>query len=67
MKLKELELHETTSTNTAGEILQINKSDIIVACQKGSIKLTSVQLPSKKAIQAVDFVRGARLEVGSIL
>jgi methionyl-tRNA formyltransferase len=67
MKLKELELHETTSTNRAGEILQINKNDIIVACQKGSIKLTSVQLPSKKAIKAVDFVRGARLEVGSIL
>lgn len=67
LKLKDIELLEETSINEAGKILEISKDFIVIACQKGSLKIKTLQAPSKKAINSVDFVRGQRLEVGDIL
>lgn len=67
MKLKQIEFNENESLNKQGEILQINKENIIVGCTKGSLKLIIVQQASKKAVSAMDFVRGARLEIGDII
>ncbi len=67
LKIKECELHEILSTNQEGKILEISKEFIIVGCIKGSIKITQIQPPSKKAMNSVDFIRGARLEIGDIL
>ena len=67
LKLKDIELNEEISINNPGEILEIKKDYILVACEKGSLKIKTLQAPSKKAISSVDFVRGQRLEVGSIL
>ena len=47
--------------------LEIKKDYILVACEKGSLKIKTLQAPSKKAISSVDFVRGQRLEVGNII
>jgi len=66
-KLKEISLNETTSSNKEGEILAINKSNIIVGCQKGSIVITKVQQPSKKEVLAVDFIRGSHLNIGDLI
>ena len=67
MKIKECELIKNESINEIGKILQINKQDIIVGCKKGSLKIVTVQPPSKKAMNVVDYIRGARLEVGNSL
>ncbi len=67
LKLKDVELLEETSQNEAGKILDICKDYIIVGCKKGSLKIKTLQAPSKKAINSVDFVRGQRVEVGDIL
>lgn len=67
LKLKDIELQEETSQNEAGKILDICKDYIIVGCKKGSLKIKTLQAPSKKAINSVDFVRGQRVEVGDIL
>lgn len=67
LKLKDIELLEETSQNEAGKILDICKDYIIVGCKKGSLKIKTLQAPSKKAINSVDFVRGQRVKIGDIL
>lgn len=68
LKLKDVELNETSSTNNnKGEILGISKDFITVACGTGSIKIKTLQAPSKKAISSVDYIRGQRVEIGDIL
>ena len=67
LKLKDIELNEEISINNPGEILEIKKDYILVACEKGSLNIKTLQAPSKKAISSVDFVRGQRLEVGNII
>lgn len=67
LKLKDVELLEETSQNEVGKILDICKDYIIVGCEKGSLKIKTLQAPSKKAINSVDFVRGQRVEIGDIL
>jgi len=66
-EIKRFELLEETSQNEAGKILDICKDYIIVGCKKGSLKIKTLQAPSKKAINSVDFVRGQRVEIGDIL
>ncbi|MDD3008007.1 MAG: methionyl-tRNA formyltransferase [Arcobacter sp.] len=67
LKLKDIELVEQNSINKEGEILEISKDFIVIGCKKGSLKIKTLQAPSKKAISSVDFIRGQRLEVGDIL
>lgn len=67
LKLKDIEIVEENSINIAGEILEINKDFVIVGCERGSLKIKTLQAPSKKAINSTDFVRGQRLDVGKII
>lgn len=67
LKIKDIELIEESSKNEAGKILEISKNYIIVACLTGTLKIKTIQAPSKKAINAVEYIRGQRLEVGDIL
>lgn len=67
LKLKDIELVEENSINKEGEILEISKDFIVIGCKKGSLKIKTLQAPSKKAISSVDYIRGQRLEVGNIL
>lgn len=67
LKLKECSLIETNSLNNEGEILSIEKENIVVSCKKGTVKITQVQPSSKKAMNVVDYIRGKRLEVGDSL
>ncbi len=67
LKIKDIELIEESSKNEAGKILEISKDYIIVACSVGTLKIKTIQAPSKKAINAVEYIRGQRLEVGDIL
>lgn len=67
LKIKDIELNEEKSINNKGQILEIKDDFIIVGCEKGSLKIKTLQAPSKKAINSVDFIRGQRLEINSIL
>jgi methionyl-tRNA formyltransferase len=67
LKLKDIELNEELSNNKQGEILEIEKDYIIVGCKKGSLKIKTLQAPSKKAINSVEYLRGQRIEIGNIL
>ena len=67
LKLKDIELSEELSNNKQGEILEIAKDYIIVGCKKGSLKIKTLQSPSKKAINSVEYLRGQRIEIGNIL
>ncbi len=67
LKLKDIELNEENSINNEGQILEINEDFIIVGCKKGSLKIRTLQAPSKKAMNAIDYIRGQRLELGKII
>jgi len=67
LKLKDVNLVENESLNIEGEISAIKEDYIIVSCKKGKILVKTIQAPSKKAINAVDFIRGKRLNIGDIL
>ena len=67
LKIKDIELNEEKSTNKQGQILEIKDDFIIVGCEKGSLKIKTLQAPSKKSINAIDYIRGQRLEINSIL
>jgi methionyl-tRNA formyltransferase len=67
LKLKDIELNEEKSLNTPGEILEITNDYIIIGCEVGSLKIRTIQAPSKKAINAIDYIRGQRLELNKIL
>ncbi len=67
LKLKDVELLESKSINEKGTILEVTKDYIIVACSNGSLKIKTLQAPSKKAVSSVDYIRGQRLEIKSVL
>jgi len=67
LKLKDVKLVEENSSNEEGTILELNKDSVVIACKKGSIEVKTLQAPSKKAISAVDFLKGKRISIGDIL
>ena len=67
LKIKECELIEVESVNRAGEILEINRDNILIGCDEGSLRITHLQPPSKKQMGAGDYIRGVRKELGDTL
>ena len=67
LKLKDIELNDEISINNQGQILEIKNDFIVIGCKKGSLRIKTLQAPSKKAINSIDFIRGQRLEINSIL
>jgi len=67
LKIKNCQLIDTDSIYKPGEIIAIEKAYILVGCIKGSIKIIDIQPQSKKQMSVVDYIRGARLEVGDSL
>ncbi len=67
LKLKKIELVDTASSNTPGEILAIEPDGVVIGCAKGRIKVLRVQPPSKKEMAALDYIRGKRIGVGDTL
>lgn len=67
LKIKALSLEEEESEGTAGEIIAIDAVSIIVQCTKGSLRLTTLQAPSKQETSAVAYLNGKRLVCGNTL
>lgn len=67
LKIGQMMLHETSSQNQPGMILQIEKNSIIVGCKKGSLKILTVQPPSKNEMDVLSYIRGKRIGLGDYL
>jgi len=67
LKLKDIELIEKCSENSAGEILVIEKEYIVVGCSKGTIKINKVQPQSKKEMDISAYINGKRLTLADNL
>ncbi len=63
LKLKKLILEENSSVNKAGIILNIEDKSIVVGCELGSVRIFSVQAPSKKEIDILSYINGKRLSI----
>ena len=63
LKLKKLELQDKCALYKSGTILEVNSDNIVVACEKGSIKIYSVQPHSKKEMDVLSYINGKRLAV----
>ncbi|MBN2070213.1 MAG: methionyl-tRNA formyltransferase [Candidatus Krumholzibacteriota bacterium] len=50
-----------------GGIVSASGDDLIVACGTGSIRIRTIQAQGKKVLEAGQFLRGYRIEVGSVL
>ena len=50
-----------------GEIVDVSKDGILVACKKGSLLITDVQFEGKKKMPVSEFIKGNEIEKGIIL
>ena len=68
LKIKDMMICDDLKPNEkSGVITEITKEYIVVTCATGLLKIIKVQAPSKKEVNAVDYVRGKRSEAGSTL
>lgn len=67
LKLKRIQLRETTSSNKAAEILDVKKNSIVVGCTKGSLEIFKVQPASKKEMDVLSYINGQRIGVADTL
>ncbi|MCX6073283.1 MAG: methionyl-tRNA formyltransferase [Campylobacterales bacterium] len=67
LKIKSLTLEECESIGNAGEIIAIDLNSIVVACTRGSLRVTTLQAPSKQETSAVAYLNGKRWVCGNIL
>lgn len=63
LKLKHIELIDSTSKNTIGQILKIEKDSIVIGCEHGSLKIFKVQPQSKKEMSVLSYINGKRLNL----
>jgi len=64
LKIKSMQLEEEESFGDAGIITQIDKESILIQCNKGSLRIKSVQAPSKQETSVVDYLNGKRIGCG---
>lgn len=62
LKLKEMSLESKTGEHKAGEVLEVGKNFLIIGCEKGSLRITRIQPPSKKEMDIQAYLNGKRLE-----
>jgi len=67
LKLKKISLGNSKLSVKAGQIISVEKDNIEVACNNGSIKIYSVQPQSKKEMSVISYINGKRLSVEDYL
>ena len=66
-KLDGLSMVDTTSNNSVLEILSFDLDSVVVGCNKGALKIESLQPASKKAMSAKAYCVGRGKKVGDTL
>ena len=64
LKLSDIELIDEDKNYNSGEILDILDNSIIIGCSRGSIKVGTIQPPSKAKMSAKAYIVGKRIKVG---
>ena len=67
LKLHDIELINCNKNYKSGQILDIIGDSIIVGCQKGALKINSLQPPSKAKMSAKSYILGKRIDIGDTL
>lgn len=53
--------------NIPGTITEVNKDDFVVLCGNGALRVLKVQIEGKKQMNCSDFLRGFKLQKGTVL
>lgn len=61
LKIKKMALENKMLTSEAGKILEVASDSIVVGCNSGSVRIYSVQAPSKKEVGIISYINGQRL------
>jgi methionyl-tRNA formyltransferase len=67
LKIIEMSIDSLSGSHIEAEILDIKNSTIVVGCRIGSIEISTLQPPSKRAMDAKSYLLGRGLKVGDIL
>ena len=67
LKLKKIDLTDKCALGKSGTILEINKDNILVACDKGVVRIYAVQPQSKKEMSVIAYINGKRLGIDDTL
>ena len=67
MKIWEADVVEKNSESTPGTIVKVEKDGFYVQTGDGQIKVTALQIPGKKRMEADAFLRGYQIEEGTLL
>jgi methionyl-tRNA formyltransferase len=51
----------------AGQVLEIDRTGMLVACGDGAVRVLQVQAPGRRRIAALEFARGRGVAVGDVL
>ena len=69
-KVMKIHCAECTDKNTGAEpgcVTEVSDEGICAACGSGTLKITEIQMPGKKRMAVKDYLRGNRIEKGTIL
>ena len=70
IKIKAVEVHNDIKPVEVGrpaEVIAANNDGIDVICRKGILRIKELQAPGKKSMKSGDYLRGNKLEVGTVL
>lgn len=67
MKIWEAEVAEGQTGKDAGTVVEVAKDGFFVQTGDGLLKITALQIPGKKRMDAAAFLRGYQMETGTVL
>lgn len=67
MKIWEVEVAEGQTDKAAGTVVEVAKDGFFVQTGDGLLKITALQIPGKKRMDAAAFLRGYQMETGTVL
>lgn len=67
MKIWEAEVAEGQTDKAAGTVVEVAKDGFFVQTGDGFLKITALQIPGKKRMDAAAFLRGYQMETGTVL
>ena len=67
MKIWEAEVAEGQTDKAAGTVVEVAKDGFFVQTGDGVLKITALQIPGKKRMDAAAFLRGYQMETGTVL
>ena len=67
MKIWEADVVDKNNEAVPGTIVKVEKDGFYVQTGEGQIKVTALQIPGKKRMEADAFLRGYQIEEGTLL